>query len=365
MGDNLTKLHELYRAGQSIWYDFIRRDMLTGPGLADLVASGIRGVTSNPSIFEKAIADSNLYDEDIARIGDGDAAAIFEALAISDIQCAADILRAVYDSSDGEDGYVSLEVSPELANDTSGTIADAMRLWAAVDRPNLMVKVPATDAGIPAIEELTAAGLNINATLMFSLTNYESVATAYIQGAERASDPSNLASVASFFVSRVDTSTDSALEHMGTDHALSLRGRAAIANAKVAYLRYQELFEGERFAALRSAGTRPQRVLWASTSTKNPQYNDVMYIEDLIGPNTVNTAPPGTIDAFNDHGVIRTDSLLEGTDEAVTFIESLPDAGIDFVAITATLQTEGVKSFQDAYTALLKAIERKQAQITA
>ncbi|MFV1969965.1 MAG: transaldolase [Acidimicrobiia bacterium] len=361
----MTKLQQLLEAGQSVWYDFIRRDMLDGPGLRDLVASGIRGVTSNPSIFEKAIADSNLYDEDIARLGDTDAAAIFEALAISDIQSAADILRGVYDSSDGDDGYVSLEVSPELAHDTSGTIADAIRLWTAVDRPNLMIKVPATDAGIPAIEELTAAGLNINATLMFSLTNYESVAGAYIHGAERASDPSNLASVASFFVSRVDTSTDAALEQIGTDHALSLRGRAAIANAKVAYLRYQELFEGERFAGLRSVGVRPQRVLWASTSTKNPAYNDVMYVEDLIGPNTVNTAPPGTIDAFIDHGVTKTDSLLEGTDEAVTFIKSLPDAGVDFAAITTTLQTDGVESFADAHTSLLAAIERKKTQITA
>ena len=361
----MTKLHELLGAGQSIWYDFIRRDMLTGGGLRELVASGIRGVTSNPSIFEKAIADSNLYDDDIAQFGDGDAASIFEALAISDIQSAADILGSVYVSSNGEDGFVSLEVSPELAHDTSGTIADAMRLWAAVDRPNLMIKVPATTAGIPAIEELTAVGLNINATLMFSLTDYESVATAYIQGAERASDPSSLASVASFFVSRVDASTDAALERIGTNHALSLRGRAAIANAKVAYLRYRELFEGERFTDLRSAGARPQRVLWASTSTKNPEYNDVMYIEELIGPNTVNTAPPATIDAFIDHGVTRTDSLLDGMDDAVTFIESLPDAGVDFAAITATLQVDGVESFADAYSSLLAVIERKQAQITA
>lgn len=361
----MTKLDELHDAGQSVWYDFIRRDMLTGDGLRNLVSSGIRGVTSNPSIFENAIAGSNLYDEDIARFSDGDAASIFEALAISDIRSAADILGSVYESSNGEDGYVSLEVSPELAHDTSGTIADAMRLWAAVDRPNLMIKVPATDAGIPAIEELTAVGLNINATLMFSLTDYESVATAYIQGAERSTDPSKLASVASFFVSRVDSSTDAALERIGTEHALSLRGRAAIANAKVAYLRYQELFEGERFAVLRSVGTRPQRVLWASTSTKNPKYNDVMYIEDLIGPNTVNTAPPATIDAFIDHGVTRRDSLLERTDEAVAFINSLPDAGIDFAAITARLQTDGVESFADAYTSLLTAIEHKQAQINA
>jgi transaldolase len=337
--------------------------MLTGSGLDDLVAAGIRGVTSNPSIFEKAIADSTLYDDQIASLRALNPAEIFEALAIDDIRAAADILRPVYDASDGHDGFVSLEVSPELAHDTSATIADAMRLWSAVDRPNLMVKVPATAAGIPAIEELTAAGLNINATLMFSLSDYEAVAMAYIHGAERAADPSTLASVASFFVSRVDAATDAALEGVGSDHALSLRGRAAVANAKVAYQRYQELFEGERFADLRAAGTRPQRVLWASTSTKNPEYNDVMYVEDLIGPNTVNTAPPATIDAFIEHGTVDADTLLVDMDEAATFIRSLPDVGVDFDAITETLQVDGVESFADAYAGLLGAIDRKRLQI--
>lgn len=360
----MTKLQELHRNGQSVWYDFIRRDMLTGSGLKDLVASGVRGVTSNPSIFEKAIADSNLYDEQIASLTDLAPAAIFESLAIDDIRAAADVLAAVHDTSKGHDGFVSLEVSPELAHDTSATIADAMRLWSAVDRPNLMVKVPATTAGVPAIEELTAAGLNINATLMFSLSDYESVAMAYIRGAERASDPSGLASVASFFVSRVDASTDAALERVGTARALSLRGKAAVANAKVAYHRYRELFEGQRFAALQEAGARPQRVLWASTSTKNPEYSDVMYIEELIGPNTVNTAPPATIDAFIDHGSIRGDSLLTSTGEAAKFIDSLPNEGIDFEAITATLQIDGVDAFADAYSTLLDAIERKRVQMS-
>jgi transaldolase len=360
----VTKLNQLDEAGQSIWYDFIRRDMLTGSGLKDLVASGVRGVTSNPSIFEKAIADSNLYDDQIESLKDLEPAAVFEALAIDDIRAAADVLRPVYDESSGHDGFVSLEVSPELAHDTSATIADAMRLWSAVDRPNLMIKVPATDAGIPAIEELTAAGLNINATLMFSLSDYEAVAMAYIRGAERASDPSSLASVASFFVSRVDAATDAALEGVGTDHALTLRGKAAVANAKIAYRRYQELFDGDRFADLRAVGTRPQRVLWASTSTKNPGYNDVMYVEDLIGPNTVNTAPPATIDAFIDHGSVDAGSLLVGMDEAATFINSLPDVGVDFDAITETLQTEGVDAFADAYASLLDAIGQKQSQIS-
>lgn len=361
----MTKLQELHEKGQSIWYDFIRRDMLTGTGLSDLVATGIRGVTSNPSIFQKAIAESNLYDDQIAELKDLEAAEIFETLAIDDIRAAADVLRSVYDESAGHDGYVSLEVSPELAHDTSGTIADAMRLWSAVDRPNLMIKVPATEAGIPAIEELTAAGLNINATLMFSLDDYNAVAMAYIRGAERSSDPSTLASVASFFVSRVDASTDAALEAVGTDHALSLRGGAAIANAKVAYNRYMELFEGERFSDLQRAGTHPQRVLWASTSTKNPDYNDVMYVEDLIGPNTVNTAPPATIDAFTDHGTVKEDSLLTGMDEAIRFIEALPDVGVDFDLITDTLQVDGVGSFADAYAELLAAIEDKRDQVSS
>jgi len=361
----LTKLEELHETGQSVWYDFIRRDMLTGSGLADLVSSGVRGVTSNPSIFQKAIAGSNLYDDQISDLKHLNPAEIFEALAIDDISAAADVLRPVYDESNGHDGYVSLEVSPELAHDTAGTIADAMRLWSAVDRPNLMVKVPVTRAGIPAIEELTAAGLNINATLMFSLDDYNVVAMAYIRGAERASDPSSLASVASFFVSRVDASTDAALEAIGTEHALSLRGEAAIANAKVAYRRYQELFEGDRFAELRLAGTRPQRVLWASTSTKNPAYNDVMYVEELIGPNTVNTAPPATIDAFIDHGTVKADSLLSGMDEAIMFIEALPDVGVDFDSITDTLQIDGVDSFTDAYSELLEAIENKRDQVAS
>lgn len=361
----MTKLHQLHEAGQSMWYDFIRRDMLTGSGLSELVESGIRGVTSNPSIFEKAIADSDLYDAQIAAHQDLSPAEIFETLAVDDIASAADILRPIYDSSSGHDGFVSLEVSPELAHDTSATIADAMRLWNRVDRPNLMVKVPATPAGIPAIEELTAAGLNINATLMFSLADYESVAMAYIKGAERASDPTRLASVASFFVSRVDASTDAALEKVGTAHALELRGTAAIANAKVAYDRYQQLFEGDRFSQLLAGGTRPQRVLWASTSTKNPSYNDVMYVEELIGPNTVNTAPPGTMDSFIDHGMVKTDSLLSGMDEAATLIRSLPEIGVDFAAVTAELQTDGVEAFADSYAALLSAIEHKQAQITS
>ncbi len=356
----MTRLKQLHDAGQSVWYDFIRRDMLTGPGLADLVEDGIRGVTSNPSIFEKAIAGSDLYDEQLASLGGLDPQAAFETLAVADIQHAADILAGVFDSSGGNDGYVSLEVSPRLAHDTAATIADAMRLWNVVNRPNLMVKVPATKAGIPAIEELTAAGVNVNATLMFSLEHYEDVASAYVRGAERASDPSTLASVASFFVSRVDSATDAALENVGTEDALRLRGKAAVANAKLAYRRYGEIFNGPLFASLRARGTRPQRVLWASTSTKNPNYSDVMYIEELIGKNTVNTAPPDTIEAFLDHGTVRADSLCDQVEEAQILIASLPDVGVDFDAITSELQVAGVAAFSAAFDTLLAAIVRKQ-----
>ena len=359
----MTKLDQLADHGQSIWYDFIRRDMLTGSGLSDLVESGIRGVTSNPSIFDQAIARSDLYDAQIAELGAISPEAAFEALAIVDIKGAADVLAPVYEATDGLDGYVSLEVSPRLAHDTAGTIADAMRLWSIVDRPNLMVKVPATPAGIPAIEELTASGINVNATLMFSLADYEAVAQAYLAGARRAGDPASLASVASFFISRVDSYTDAALERVGTTKALELRGTIAIANAKVAYARFQELFEDEGFADLAARGTRPQRPLWASTSTKNPEYRDVLYVEELIGPNTVNTAPPTTIDEFEDHGIVKAGSLLEGIPEAKALVSSLPELGVDFASVTKQLQDDGVKAFADAYESLLEAIEQKQSEV--
>jgi len=361
----MTKLQQLHQHGQSIWYDFIRRDMLADGGMADLVTEGVRGVTSNPSIFEAAIARTALYDDHLAELGAAEPETAFEVLAIQDIRAAADVLSTVHQSSGGHDGYVSLEVSPKLANDTSGTIADAMRLWTEVDRANLMVKVPATAEGIPAIEELTAAGLNINATLMFSLEDYESVAMAFVRGAARSADPSKLASVASFFVSRVDAITDSALERIDTSAARALLGKAAIANAKLAYRRYEEIFDGEVFADLRAMGTRPQRVLWASTSTKNPEYRDVMYVEELIGPNTVNTAPPQTIEAFLDHGVVKSDSLLEGVDEAEAAIDSLPAVGVDFDGLTAQLQRDGVVAFAKAFESLLGAIRSKQLQVSA
>lgn len=359
--DTVTKLNELAALGQSVWYDFIRRDMLTDGGLQRLVDAGVRGVTSNPSIFEQAIARTDLYDDQIAALGSVSPAEAFEALAIDDIRQAADILGPVYERTEGVDGYVSLEVSPRLARDTAATMADAMRLWMLVDRPNLMIKVPATPEGIPAIEELTAAGVNVNATLMFSLADYDAVANAYLEGARRAASPAALASVASFFVSRVDTYTDAALERIGTSEALGRRGQTAVANAKVAYARFQEIFEGDPFVDLREHGTRPQRVLWASTSTKNPAYRDVIYVEELIGPSTVNTAPPKTISDFEDHGVVKEASLLEGQDEARRFIATLGSVGVDFNAITRKLQDDGVVAFSDAYESLLEAIEHKQS----
>jgi transaldolase len=355
----MSRLKELGAAGQSVWLDFIRRDMVTNGELAALVDEGVTGVTSNPSIFQAAIAGSDLYDEDIAA-AEGDSLAVFEALAVADVQGAADVLRGVYDATEGFDGYVSLEVSPTLADDTEGTIADAHRLWNRVNRPNLMIKVPATSAGIVAIEELIAAGINVNATLMFSMADYEAVSMAYVRGAERTEYPERVASVASFFVSRVDNKIDPALDAIGTDEALALRGMAAVANAKLAYRRYQEIFEGPTFAAARARGAKPQRALWASTSTKNPAYSDVLYIDELIGPNTVNTIPPATVEAFRDHGTIDATALTSDVDAAEQYFETLAALGVDVDVITEELQVEGVASFADAFSGLLAAIEAQQ-----
>jgi transaldolase/transaldolase/glucose-6-phosphate isomerase len=357
----MSKLKELGAAGQSVWLDFIRRDMVSNGELAALVDEGVTGVTSNPSIFQAAIAGSDLYDEDIAD-AEGDPLAVFEALAIADVQGAADVLRGVYDATDGFDGYVSLEVSPTLADDAEGTIADARRLWDRVDRPNLMIKVPATPAGIIAIEELIASGINVNATLMFSMADYEAVAMAYVRGAERTEYPERVASVASFFVSRVDNKIDPALDAIGTEEALALRGIAAVANAKLAYRRYQEIFEGAPFAAARARGAKPQRPLWASTSTKNPAYSDVLYVDELIGPNTVNTIPPATVDAFRDHGTIDPTALTSNVDAAEQHFEALAALGIDVDAITEELQVEGVAAFADAFNGLLATIEEQQGE---
>ncbi len=306
----MNPLKQLETEGQSVWLDYIRRNLITSGELSRLVVEdGLKGVTSNPTIFEKAIAGSSDYDEALrellAKNPVDDTRTLFESIAIADIRMAADVLRPVYDRTGGADGFVSIEVAPQLAHDTAATIAEARRLWSSVSRPNLMVKVPATKEGIPAIEALIAEGINVNITLMFSVAHYEAVARAYMGGLARSADPRKAASVASFFVSRVDTAVDKALAAIGTPEALALQGKIAIANSKKTYQRFREIFYGKDFAALRERGARVQRPLWASTSTKNPAYRDVLYVEELIGKDTVNTMPLPTLQAFRDHGRVR------------------------------------------------------------
>ena len=351
--------------GQAVWLDFIQRSLVEGGGLAQLVEEdGIRGVTSNPSIFKNAIAGTDEYDEQVdavlRRNPKATAVEVYEELAVTDIQAAADVLRPVYDASNSSDGFVSLEVAPDLAHDTTGTIADARRLWAWVDRPNLMIKVPATTEGIPAIEALIGDGINVNATLMFSMDDYEAVAQAFLRGLGRCSDPSKVASVASFFVSRVDTVVDAQLETVGTPEALALRGKAAIANACLAYLRFKEIFNGPTFEVLKSRNAQVQRPLWASTSAKNPAYPDVLYVEELVGPQTVNTIPAATMDAFRDHGNPR-NALEEGMVSADNVMEGLKAHGIDLKAVTMKLQHDGVASFAGAFDDLLASLTDKIA----
>lgn len=364
----MTKLHDLHAAGQSVWYDFIRRDMIESGELAELVADGIRGVTSNPSIFQQAIDTSEQYDDQIREVLSAHPEAsvdeVFEELAVVDIRNAADVLRPVYDAADRNDGYVSLEVSPLLAADTDGTIEAAHRLWQKVDRPNLMIKVPATPQGMPAIEELTASGININVTLLFALDAYEDAAHAYVRGLARASDPSKVSSVASFFVSRVDSKADAVLEKIGTDEALALRGKVAVANAKLAYRTYRAIFEGPAFAAALENGARPQRCLWASTSTKNPAYPDVLYVDTLVGPDTVNTLPPATVDAFIDHGEIDPTAVGSDPEDAEATLHAFRAVGADLDIVTEELLQEGVEKFADSYVDMLDTLRRKIETIT-
>jgi transaldolase/glucose-6-phosphate isomerase len=368
-GDPMNPLRKLHDQGQAVWLDFIRRGMLAGGGLTRLIEDdGLTGVTSNPSIFQQAIAGGSEYDDQIAEVLAADPRAsaghLYEALAVEDIRTAADQLRGVWDATAGADGYVSLEVSPYLAHDTEATIDEARRLWRAVDRPNLMIKVPGTDEGVPAFEALIAEGINVNVTLMFSLATYEAVAQAYLRGLSRAAAPETIASVASFFVSRVDTYADAALEEIGGEDALALRGRTAIANAKLAYRRFEEIFHGEPFAPLAARGARPQRVLWASTSTKNPAYRDVVYVEELIGSETVNTLPPATLEAFRDHGGVRP-SLTEEVAEAEEHLARLAAVGVDLDEITDRLQRDGVEAFAASFDSLLAAVEGKRRRMLA
>ena len=363
----MNKLQTLTRQGQAIWLDYIRRDILVNGELARLISEdGVTGVTSNPAIFEKAIGGSDLYDDDIREALASDprlsTEGLYEVLAIRDIQMAADLLGAVYESTRGADGFVSLEVSPHLARDAEGTLVEARRFWREVDRPNLMIKVPATSEGIEAVETLLAEGIHVNITLMFSMAHYEAVAQAYLRGVARCARPERAASVASFFVSRVDSLIDSQLAASDHPAARDLAGRIAIANSKMTYARYLEIFHGTSFAELRAAGARPQRVLWASTSTKNPDYSDVLYVEELIGPETVNTVPPETIEAFRDHGTVAA-TLGQGVDRARVDVEALARVGIDLDAATEQLQREGLEKFGVPFDRLLAALDRKRSDI--
>ena len=366
-------LQRLARFGQSVWLDYIRRSLMTSGELRRLVESdGLGGMTSNPSIFEKAIEGGEEYGEFLTRLRVDetlDAKAIYERLAIRDIQDAADVLRPVYDRMQRRDGYVSLEVAPFLAHQTQATVEEARRLWKTVGRPNLMIKVPGTSEGVPAIETLLAEGINVNVTLLFSQEMYEEVALAFIRAIERRAqqglEVAGIASVASFFVSRIDTLVDSLIDKRlagasaGTQALLeSVRSKVAIANAKLAYERYQRIFSGPRWEALAAKNAQTQRVLWASTSTKNPKLRDVLYIEELIGKDTVNTIPPATFDAFRDHGVPRA-SLTEDVDGARKVMANLAAAGISIQNATADLVTAGVQQFEDAFTKLLAVIEPK------
>lgn len=373
---NANPLVRLAEFGQSPWFDFISRDIIESGELARLVKDdGLKGVTSNPAIFEKAVSSGTAYDEFIRANAttSNDAVDLYEKLAVRDVQDAADILREVYDSTDAGDGFVSLEVSPHLAFDTEKTIAEARRLWQMVDRPNLMVKVPATPEGIPAIEQLIADGININVTLLFSQAAYRDVAHAYVAGLKRRSDAgedvSRVASVASFFVSRIDSLVDKQIEEKlasaegeGKERLESLRGNVAVANAKLAYQAYLEIFSGEEWEALAAKGARPQRVLWASTGTKNKDYSDVLYIDELIGPDTVNTIPPATWDAFRDHGTVA-QTLTEGVDEARQTLADLASAGISLDAATDQLLAEAVKLFVDPFDKMIGAVETAMNEV--
>jgi transaldolase len=365
----MTRIKQLVDHGQAVWLDFIRRDILVNGELERLIAEdGVSGVTSNPAIFQQAIGDSAEYDGDLqvllAEAPGCSSMDLYEAIAIADIRMAADQLAATYRQTEGRDGFVSLEVSPHLARDTAGTAEEARRLWQRVDRPNLMIKIPATPEGLPAVEQVLSDGINVNITLMFSLDHYEAVAQAYLGALVKCPRPQTLASVASFFVSRVDTMTDGLLEEIGSEEALSLRGKIAIANSKMAYQRFQELFHGEAFAAWRQQGVGVQRVLWASTSTKNPSYRDVIYVEELVGPETVNTVPPSTLEAFRHHGEVR-DNLTDGLEQAREDLQRLAALGIDLDAVTEELQREGIDKFAQPFDRLLETLEQKRSALEA
>ncbi|HXJ42200.1 MAG TPA: transaldolase [Bryobacteraceae bacterium] len=361
----MNPLKQLQEYRQSVWIDNLSRHLIVSGELQRLIVEdNVTGLTSNPAIFEKAIDDSTDYDDAVRKLRDADAgidaAGIYERLSVEDIRMAADILRPVYEDAGGGDGYASIEVSPHLSNDSAGSVAEARRLWQAVDRPNVMVKIPATAAGIPAIESLLAEGININITLMFSQAHYEAVAGAFLRGAARCPDIRKIYSVASIFVSRVDTLIDPALEAIGTPEALALRGKIATANAKIIYQKFREIFYGEPFAELRKRDVRVQRVLWGSTGTKNPAYSDVLYVEELVGPDTINTMPLPTLAAFKAHGQVRGTTVQEGIGAARASLENLKTLGIDLKAATEKLQKDGVAAFSSSLDKLLANLDKKR-----
>jgi transaldolase len=370
-GNSLKRLGSL---GQSVWLDYIRRDLIASGQLRRLIEEdGLRGMTSNPSIFEKAIVDSHDYDEDIRAMalkGKG-AEAIYEALSQGDVESAADQFRPLYDRTDGQDGYVSLEVNPHLGHDTEGTVEEARRLWAALNRPNVLIKVPATADGLPAIQQLISEGISVNVTLLFGLPRYRQVAEAYIAGLEaRAAQGKplkHLASVASFFVSRIDALVDPLIEELiaqggkEKDLARKARGQVAIASAKMAYQIYKEVVGGERFRKLAAQGARVQRLLWASTSAKNPDYSDVKYIEALIGPDTVDTIPMETLDAYRDHGKPKA-RLEQDVEEARSVLGRLHELGIDIDNVTRQLEDEGVEKFNQPFDKLMATLAQRSPQ---
>lgn len=369
----MNPLRSLSESGQSVWLDYIQRKLLATGELDRLVEEdGVTGVTSNPAIFEKAVADSDDYDDVTARMGregSADPKAVYEAIAMRDIREAADVLQSVYRETGRRDGYVSLEVSPHLAHDTEGTVAEARRLWNSVSRDNLLIKVPGTPEGVPAIERLIGEGISVNVTLLFAREAYEQVAQAYLRGLAKAAadglDLGRIASVASFFISRIDTLADQMIEarlkaadEAGKERLRGLMGKVAIANAKLTYKRYKEIMQGEGWQALAGRGARPQRLLWASTSTKNPGYRDVLYVEELVGEDTVNTVPPATLDAFRDHGKVRK-SLDEDVEGASETMAALERAGVSMQEVTDQLLEDGVRLFSEAFDKLLATIKEE------
>jgi transaldolase len=361
-----SRLHQLSALGQSVWIDFLSRDLLEMGTLERMTnEDAVCGVTSNPTIFQKAMSEGTRYDDQLRELNGSEARDVFFELAAQDVGNACDLMRRVWDGGAGLRGYVSIEVDPTLAYDTDGSREQALDLHERIDRPNLYVKIPGTEAGLPAIEDMIAAGHSINVTLIFSLERHRQVMDAYIRGIERlvegGGDPSSVGSVASYFVSRVDTETDKRLDELDRPE---LKGKLAVANAKLAYRNWQEIFGGERWASLEAAGASPQWCLWASTSTKNPDYRDVLYVEELIGPQTINTMPEETIRAFQDHGEVAL-TLEEGVEEAEELFARLADAGIDYDDVTDTLEREGVEKFSDSFAQALEGIREKQGALSA